>query len=161
MRTRGALVLLLAGLVAATLATPVAAQDGGDDRLVEDLDALAETYNENLDSVPGVFQGQLSNERVDIRVTTDDGEQRYYAETGANARVTEIERGEGDRSPTVRVHTDEETLDAIRSSETPAETAVAAYDDGDIRITGAGPVDTVRVEAVKAAVGVGRFLGLV
>lgn len=153
-------VLLLAGLVMASLAGPAAAQDGGDERLVNDLDALAATYNENLDAVPDVFVGQLANERVSVRVDTDNGAQWYYADTGDDARVQDLDRGQGD-DPTVRVTTDAETLDAIQSSDDPAATALDAYDSGDIRISGVGMVDTVKVEVVKAAISVGRFLGLV
>lgn len=160
MDTRRTTVLLLAGLVVASLAGPVAAQDGGDERLVENLDALAATYNENLDAVPDVFVGQLANERVNIRVDTDDGEQWYYAETGDDARVEDLERGQGDDA-TVRVTTDAATLDAIRSADDPAAAALDAYDSGDVRISGVGVVDSVKVEVVKAAVSVGRFLGLV
>lgn len=162
MTARGATVLVLAVLVVAAVGVqPVAARNGGDERLVQNLDALAQTYNDNLDAVPDVFASQLANERVDVRVAAADGEHRYYAETGADARVARIERGAGPEPPTVRVRTDEATLDAIRTSETPAATAVAAYDDGRIEITGVGVVNAVTVETAKAALGVGRALGLV
>lgn len=160
MNTSRTAVLLAAVAVVATLvAAPVAAQDQGEEKLVEDLDALAQTYNDNLGAVPDVFADRLANERVDIRVDTGDGERQYFAVTGADARIATIERGDGEQKPTVRVRTDEATLDAIRTSETPAATAVAAYEDGDIQITGVGVVNTVKVETAKAAVGVGRTLG--
>lgn len=161
MHTTRLVTLLLAGLLVASLAAPAAAQSDDDEKRVEDLDALAATYNENLDSVPGIFVSRLANERVDIRVTTGDGHRQYYADTGDDARIEAIERGTGDRKPTVRVRTDESTLDAIRTAERPAATAVEAYNAGAIEIEGVGIVGAVEVETAKAALGIGRFLGLV
>lgn len=156
--------LLVVGIVvAATLGTgAVAAQEDqrSDDRLVENLDALANTYNQNLEQVPGVFRDQLANERVEVVVESDDGANHYAAKTGDGARVTAIERGEAE-NPTVRVTTDTETLEEIRTADDPASTAVDAYDSGEIKISGVGVVNAVKVTVVEAAVSVGRTLGLI
>lgn len=156
--------LLVVGIVvAATLGTgAVAAQEDqrSDDRLVENLDALANTYNQNLEQVPGVFRDQLANERVEVVVESDDGANHYAANTGDGARVTAIERGEAE-NPTVRVTTDAETLEEIRTADDPASTAVDAYDSGEIKISGVGVVNAVKVTVVEAAVSVGRTLGLI
>lgn len=157
---RGLLGLLVAvGVVLAATTAPAAAQTGGDDPLVGDLQELKETYNENLDEVPDFVEEELADERVEAVVTTDDGTYRYHAETGEDARVETLERGGAD-DPTVRVRTDAETLREIRDADDPAAAAVDAYDRGEITIEGVGVADTVRVEAVKAAVAVGRVLGL-
>jgi hypothetical protein len=159
-RRFGGILLALGVILAGSLtAAPVVAQES-DDPLVEDLDALVATYNDNLDQVPALFRGQLANERVDIRVERDDGTDRFYAETGQNARVESLERGTGERQPTVRVRTDERTLSAIGTADDPAARAVEAYNDGDISITGVGVVNSVRVAVVKTAVDVGRLIGL-
>lgn len=145
-------------LVAAGATAPVAAQthERADDTAPG---GLVTTYNANTDQLPWFVRDQVAGERVELVVHGPDGTSYYHGTVAEDGRITEYAAGQAD-GPTVRVTTDETTLERIRTAENPAATAVAAYERGDIVVEGVGTVDAIQVTAVETAVDAGQALGL-
>ena len=118
---------------------------------------LVDTYNQNVDEVPGVLRGQLANERIDLRLDTSDGVTQYVVVTREGGQIDSFERGTAE-NPTIRVETSESTLCGIATADDPTAAASEAYDDGDISIKGVGTVNSVKIEAAKAGIGIVRTL---
>jgi hypothetical protein len=123
----------------------------------DELTPLVDVYNENLDQVPGLVKGQLSDQRIDVQVDAADGERRFAVSTDADGRITQLEEAVAE-DPTVRVETDESTACDIITSDDPAATFNQAYEDGSIEVTGVGVTNRVKIGAVKVGVGVLKSL---
>ena len=164
MTTRGGRLLGLIVIVVVVLSAvpgPALAQDAGD----VDLDGLVDAYNENVDQAPSIVRGQLAGQDIELRI--GDGSTVAGAETGTAYHFTTAEDGtvtsygEGPADdPDYRVRTSEEAFFAILDAPDPAAEFDRRYEAGDVRINGVGTANAVKVEVVKAAVWVGRTIGL-
>lgn len=169
MASRGGRLLgtVLAVVVVLSVAPGSALAQDADD---VDLDRFVEAYNANVDEAPGIVRGQLAGGEVELHI--GDGSTIAGADTGTAYRFTIAEDGtvtdygEGEAAdPDYRVRTSEEVfLDILGSGGSDPAAAAAAfdrhYDAGRIEIEGVGVANSVKVEAVKLAVWVGRTLGL-
>lgn len=109
-------------------------------------------YNENVDELPDAAKTVLANERIGVKVTTNDGGMATYTfSVGPNAQITEYHRGFSDDS-TIIISTDEATLRDIKSASSPISVAKAAYRSGDISVRGVGPTSSVKVELLRKLV---------
>lgn len=122
-----------------------------------ELESLVDVYNQNVDTVPGIVRGQLSDQRIDLRIDTADGERRFAVTTDADARITQLDETVAN-DPTLRVETDESTLCDITTNEDPTAAFAQAYEDGSIKLSGVGIVNSVKVGAVKVVASVVKFL---
>jgi hypothetical protein len=144
----------------------VGAQQGGDEVTAEDinLDQLVETYNANVDEAPDIARGQLAGQTIEIRVgegdemaKKDTGESLHVT-TAESGRITDYEKGDAE-SPTIRIRTNEDTLEDIAQAEEPGKEFNQQYEDGDIKVGGVTMTEKVKVEAVKFAVWLGKTFG--
>ncbi|GGL70915.1 hypothetical protein [Halocalculus aciditolerans] len=151
------LLVVAVAVVALALAPGSAAADCSVGTVEEgDISAFASAYNANTDELPGFLADRLADERVAVTVTGTDIV--YTATTDGNAKVTSVE--EGSVEPTLRVTTSEATLCEAVNSEDATRSLLAAYDDGEIEVSGVGTVKGTAVEVGEFAYGVGKTLGL-
>lgn len=154
--------LLTVGLTAA----PAAAAGGSADADVDtdvnaDVDAeeVVEAYNEHVDEAPDVVRDRFADERVALIVErSGEPDVEYTAVTDEDARVVSLEEGADD--PTVRVTTDEATVDEIASSEDEVDAALDAYHSDRVEVEGVGITNTVVVGATEVGYAVASKLGL-
>lgn len=124
----------------------------------QDVQAVADAYNENADDLPGFVSGQIAGERVELRVTGDTAIV-YTVVFDDNARAVAVTEGVDD--PTLRVTVASATLCDALQSENPAATLVGAYESGELTIEGVGTANALKVTLVKTAIGIAQFFGLV
>ena len=112
--------------------------------LYERLASYVGEYNLAIEGTDlGALEGRLSNETIDLSVTTDDGDTVFSFRMDGNDRIKGFRRGSrGDA--TVRMATDTATVDRLTGSETPATEFRQAVIDGDVVIRGVGPVRRIR-----------------
>lgn len=151
--------MIISGLLIVVLLTfPVGTATAQECSLeTDELTPLVDVYNENLDQVPGLVRGQLSDQRIDVRIDAADGEQRFAVSTDADGRITQLNEAVAE-DPTVRVETDESTTCDVITSDDPAATFNQAYEDGSIEVTGVGITNQVKIGAVKLGLGIMRSL---
>lgn len=121
-----------------------------------DVTAFVDAYNANTDRLPGFLADRLADERVEVTVTGTD--LVYTAVTDGSATVTSVEAGSVD--PTLRVTTSEATLCEAATSSDAASSLLAAYENGEIEVSGVGTMTGTVVEIGEFAYGVGKTLGL-
>lgn len=145
-------------LVVAGAVAPVAA-DTDDESDGVAPGQLVATYNANVDALPEILRDRVAGEQVEL-VVRDAGDVSYYHGTvDEDGRITDHAAGQA-TDPTVRVTTDEATLERIRNAENPTATAAAAYERGDVTVDGVGVVAAVEMTVAETAVDAGRALGL-
>lgn len=155
------LALLAVGQGMALAGPATTGSETGEAAIFDDLGQITEQYNEHVGQAPWFVSDRLADERVEAVVQTADGEiHRYAVTTDDDARITDYRRGDAPWKPTVRVTTDAETLEEIRSADDPATAATAAYDRGDIDVQGVSLGKQTELGIVKAGVAAGKFLGL-
>jgi uncharacterized Zn-binding protein involved in type VI secretion len=129
--------------------------------LYERLASYVGEYNQAIDGrEPGTVDGQLSTETVDFYVATDDGEAVFSFRTTEDTRIEEFQRGPREDA-TVRMETDEETVERMTDSGTPAREFRRRVIDGDIVIRGIGPVQAVRWQIINGLKHLWRAFGTV
>lgn len=157
MRT-GRSLLVAALLVASLFALPVGTASAQECSLdAAELEPMVAAYNANLDRVPGVARGQLSDQRIDVGIATPGGERRFAVTTDADGRITEFSETAAE-DPTLRVETSESTICDVVTANDPPTAFADAYDTGEIDVSGVGIVNSVKIGAVKVGVGVARWL---
>lgn len=153
--------VLAVAVVLSVAPGPAFAQDAGE----VDVDRLVEVYNANVDQAPGIVRGQLAGQDIELRIGdgstvagADTGTVYHFA-TAEDGTITDYGEGDSD-DPDYRVRTSEDAFFAVLNASDPAAEFDRQYADGNLRIDGVGTGNTVRAEAVKVAVWVGRTLGL-
>lgn len=122
-----------------------------------ELAPLVDTYNANINEVPGVARGQLSDQTIDVRIDAPGGERRFAVTTADDGRITAFEETAAS-DPTLRVETSESTICDIVASPDPAGAFAEAYDSGEIDVSGVGVLNSVKIGAVKVGAGIARWL---
>lgn len=146
-------------LVVAGLTAPAAAQD---DVTVcgASADPLVEQYNDNVDAVPGIASGLVTDETVHVVVAGGgDGGGSYTVVTGPDRRITELTAG-APASPTLVVETDCATVGTVIEADDPAAAFQREYRSGDVAVRGASFTRGLVVEAVEFGVDIADGLGL-
>lgn len=156
MRRRALIVAVAVLLAVGLLGTPATAAVEGTDQDIEDV---VDAYNANVAEAPDVLTDRVADERVALTVErADEADIEYTVVTDETAEVVSIAEGHDD--PTLRMTTNEATVDEIANAETPGEAAVDAYESDDIELEGVGLTNTVKVEATKLGYQIGSALGL-
>ena len=83
----------------------------------------------------------------------------YHFTTAENGTVTDYASGEAP-DPDYRVRTSEEAFFAVVNASDPSTEFDRQYEAGNVEIHGVGVTNSVKAEAVKAAVWVGKTFGL-
>ena len=154
-------VLLAVVLVLSVAPAPALAQDADE----VDMDRLVEVYNANVDRAPDIVRGQLAGQSVELRigdgstVAGPDAGTVYHFTTAENGTVTDYASGEAP-DPDYRVRTREEARLAVVNASDPSTEFDRQYEAGNVEIHGVGVTNSVKAEAVKAAVWVGKTFGL-
>lgn len=120
--------------------------------------ALVDRYHDNLDSVPSLAEGMVTDETIHLLVAGDEGGE-YTVVTDTDMRVATFRRGDP-ADATMDVETDCETVRTVLDASNPRKAFTTAYDNGDITVRGATLVKSIVVEASKFLFGIGRTLGL-
>lgn len=131
--------------------------DGAGELTSQDIQTIADAYNENADQLPGFIAGQFANQRVELRISGDT-DIIYTIAFDDASRATSIT--EGAANPTLRVTVASTTLCDAAQSNNPAVALVTAYQNGDVDIEGVGTANSVKVTLVKTAISIGQFFGL-
>ncbi|MFD1633184.1 hypothetical protein ACOZ4L_08315 [Haloplanus ruber] len=131
----------------------------GSDRLCNrSADSLVGAYNDNVDAVPGFFSGTVSDATIH-GVVTDAETRDYTVTTGADREVSAFRTG-APADAAVEVETDCATIRQIADAESRTDAFGTAYGNGDIRVRGVGPINTVLVEVLELGVRIGSLFGL-
>lgn len=153
--------LLTVGLTAAPAAAAGSADADVDAAVTADVDAeeVVEAYNEHVDEAPDVVRDRFADERVALVVERGgEPDVEYTAVTDGDARVVSLEDGSDD--PTVRVTTDEATVDEIAGADDEVDAALDAYHEDRVEVEGVGITNTVVVGATEVGYAVASELGL-
>lgn len=131
--------------------------DGAGDLTAEEIQAVADAYNQNAGDLPGFVAGQIAGERVELRVTGDT-DVVYTVTFDDAARATSVT--EGSANPSLRITVASATLCDALNSNNPAAELASAYKNGDVDIQGIGTANSIKVGLVKTAISIGQFFGL-
>lgn len=155
---RSVTVLLVAALVLLALPGTAAADcaDGAATLTDQDVQALADVYNQNTGELPDFLANQFAGERVELRMTGDTIVV-YTVTFDDAARATSIT--EGSEDPTLRVTVASATLCQTLQSDNPAAEFASAYQNGDVDIDGIGPANALKVTVLKTAISIARVFG--
>lgn len=150
--------LLIVSVVLLALPGHAAASctDGAGDLSQEDVQNIVDAYNQNADQIPGFIAGQISGERVELKITGANAF-TYTVVFDNNARAQSVTEGSND--PTLRVTANSATLCEAAQSDNPAAALGDAYQNGDIDIEGVGTANSVKVTVMKTAVSIAKFFG--
>ena len=150
--------LLLFAVISASTITPASA-------ITEEeiKDFFLNTYNPHVSEIipdlpliKSVFGGQV----IHIIVDKPDGNIELTAITDQEGFITDLQSGEPD-SPTLRLISNEETLDRIRNSADPVGETQAALISGDITYEGVGISMLIKVTIVQIAQFFASLLGII
>ncbi|WP_258083761.1 hypothetical protein [Thermococcus thermotolerans] len=124
--------------------------------LFDRLRDYVDVYNENLEEMPGFIGMLAGNERIALEIALDNGSVLNIGIVTSDGRITEFSEGKLE-DPTLRVWTDESTVNAILDSDDPAGSAFYALKRGHIRYSGVGTIKKLRVAGVKVIVRIYRI----
>jgi phosphatidate phosphatase APP1 len=125
-----------------------------------DISSLVDAYNQNLGQQPTFVAGQLSGEVVDVRINATNGAvDRYTLVTDDEGRVVRYQCQTTPDNATVRMATNEQTIEGIRNAENHTKAATSAYRRGAITIRGVTLENKVLVKAGKVGMALERAAG--
>ena len=124
--------------------------------LFERLSDYVDVYNENLEKMPGFVRMLGGNERIALEIALDNGSVLTIGVVTSEGRITEFSKGELE-DPTLRVWTDEATVNSIITSDDPAGSAFYALKRGHIRYSGVGTIKKLRIAGVKVVMRIYRI----
>lgn len=162
-RVKLAVALVGVALLAAVIGGSAAAQEGNADRGL-DVDTMVEVYNDNYQNAPAVVGDRFAGNTVELRyangsVPSKDGGTAHTLVLDENGKVTSHSAsGTGDED--IRIRTSRETVERIVDSETPGKAFDEAYENGEIKVSGVGLGNAVKVELAKLAVWLGKTFGV-
>lgn len=152
------LLLLFAIVSASIIITPVSAITEG-----EIKDFFLNTYNPNVNEIiPDLplIKSVFAEQVIHIIVEKDSGNIELTAITDQEGFITDLQSGEPD-NPTLRLISNEETLDRIGNSTDPVSETQDALISGDIAYEGVGITMLVKVTIVKIAQFVATLFGVI
>ncbi|ASJ13152.1 hypothetical protein A3L14_09750 [Thermococcus thioreducens] len=124
--------------------------------LFDRLRDYVDVYNENLGEMPGFIGMLAGNERIALEIALDNSSVLNIGVVTSEGRITEFSEGKLE-DPTLRVWTDESTVNAILDSDDPAGSAFYALKRGYIRYSGVGTIKKLRVAGVKVIIRIYRI----
>ncbi len=150
--------LLLFAVISASTITPASA-------ITEEeiKDFFLNTYNPHVSEIiPDLplIKSVFAEQVIHIIVEKPDGTIELTAITDQEGFITDLQSGEPD-DPTLRLISNEETLDRIRNSDDPVGETQAALISGDITYEGVGISMLVKVTIVKIVQFFASLLGII
>jgi hypothetical protein len=97
-----------------------------------ELDLVKETYNNNLDKIPGFVKRLIGTERINCYVTMNDGTEMKIGAVTKDSAIQELTDKEIGNA-TLKIYTSEKTILDISSSEKPANMLQEKLRNGEIR----------------------------
>lgn len=97
-------------------------------------------YNENFDTVPGIFKRLVGSEEIALKIEQSNGEMLYATALMRGGKVGDFYSYETANDPnsmfgpTITVETDEETIRTILDSENPLKEAVTSMNEGNLDV---------------------------
>lgn len=126
-------------------------------------DFLLDVYNPNVENIipdlpliKNVFGGQVIH--IIINNTSENIE--FGATTDPNGKITNLERG-APKEPTLRLKSDEETIETIITSDTPTKETQEALLNGKITYEGITIGNKIKVTIIKLVQGIAQLFGVI
>lgn len=126
-----------------SLPAPWAEPDGS---VYEDVEAFVDGFDQRGDG--GGVADRLAGERITFEVATTDGPVTVSFTVGGDGRVTDVAAG-AHADPTVRIHTDRETLGDLARADDPARRLQRAVEDDDVSFRGIGALKRLEWGAIE------------
>ncbi len=124
---------------------------------------LLDIYNPNVENiipdlplVKDVFGGQV----IHIIIKKEGGDIEFGATTDSNGYITDLKRG-APSNPTMRLKSDEETVDKIVNSDDPVKETKEALLAGKITYEGVTLVNQIKVAIIKLVQWFAQLFGLI
>ncbi|MCJ7478690.1 MAG: hypothetical protein MUP63_00740 [Candidatus Nanohaloarchaeota archaeon QJJ-7] len=130
MRSR-ILALLTAVVILSAFVGAVSYDNSTTQEVVQNIEEYSEVYNKNIESVPSPLKRLVSGERINLYIETDEGN-RSLGAVMDDAKVDRLEEG-GLESPSLEIYTGINTTEKILGSSNVSQTALDAYNAGEIR----------------------------
>src|SRR3989338_884102 len=131
---------LLALLALMLLMSTATAQE--DTITVEDINQFIQIYNANVDQVPDFIKSIISNEKINIEVSTAQGTLQFYA-VMQDSTIQSGSVGSLDDA-TLLISTSEETIRRIAASPDPVGELKIALNTGDVSYSGLGVFSSIK-----------------
>lgn len=111
-----------------------------------DLEKLVETYNQNLEKVPGFVKNIFGNEKINLYI---DGE-LFVGLAGEGGKIDEYKKGGIDK-PTMKVLTTSDTIDKLIDGD---KTLLEAVKDKSVSYEGVGFIGKIKFGFIKIFQGI-------
>ena len=117
--------------------------------LYDQMRTYVDEHNAEIgDADVGSLAGQLGGETANLYVDAAEGEAEFSFRTTDGIQIREFERGTREDA-TVRMETDEETVDRIATDDEPVEAFRAAIGADDIRVSGIGTLNGLKWRGIN------------
>ena len=129
--------------------------------LYDQMRTYVDEHNAEIgDADIGGPAGQLSGETANFYVDAAEGEAEFSFRTTDGLEIREFERGTREDA-TVRMETDERTVDRIATADQPVEAFREAIAAADITVSGIGTLNSLKWRAINIVGDVAGFFDLV
>lgn len=140
------MILLLAGTVIG--------QGIDGEAFAENIDLVKNSYNDNLDNIPGFVKSIIGTERINAHLSMNDGSMLVLGAVTEDARILELSVGEISE-PTLNIYLSEKVIMDIQNSDNPVDALEAAIKDGDITYKAVGMFKKLKFGFVGVAMKLG------
>lgn len=144
---------MLALLALMLLMSTATAQE--DTITVEDINQFIQIYNANVDQVPDFIKSIISNEKINIEVSTAQGTLQFYA-VMQDSTIQSGSVGSLDDA-TLLISTSEETIRRIAASPDPVGELKIALNTGDVSYSGLGFFSSIKYGIISFLSGLFGF----
>lgn len=128
------IVMLVIAIFAATFSDPTytgnVVRGQNTEYLLNNLDEVKDSYNANIENVPGFFKSLFGNEIIKLNIDMGNEEEVLYIKT-RKGRIVHFADHNGNH--TLEVWTDSSTIDHVSTAEDQVRAISAALKEGDIR----------------------------
>ena len=101
--------------------------------VVPNLADIKDSYNSNLDKIPGFVKTILGSERINVVVHLDDDSLLKFQAITKDGSITTLDYGELENA-TIIVSTSEKVINTIQASSNPVNALELALDNNDIKV---------------------------
>lgn len=128
--------------------------------LFEILKDYVPTYNENAGKLPGTIKRIAGNERIDLEITLENKSKLNIGIVTEDGHISEFSKGRISE-PTMRVWTTEDVARRIIDSENPTKTGIYALKMGEIKYSGVGFQNSLKILGAKIIMRIYRFVEII
>lgn len=148
------IISMLATGILVTIVSPVSAD------LFDTMNSSVGIYNNNVDQVPGIVKYLLGNEETYVTIDLDNGGKLEVKMVMKDAKIVQFEKIVGfDESATVKVATNEKSVNELMTSNNPIDTFMKAMDTEAIKVDGAGILMYAVVKSLGILMGIAKLIG--